>query len=56
MNKYVAKILAVKLSLYGIRTIYPDDHWFLYLEANNLTQDDFVIVLSRGGATEQLSM
>ena len=33
MNKYVAKILAVKLSLYGIRTIYPDDHWFLYLEA-----------------------
>ena len=30
MNKYVAKILAVKLSLYGIRTIYPDDHWFLY--------------------------
>ena len=54
MNKYVAKILAVKLSLYGIRTIYPDDHWFLYLEAKNLTQDDFVIVLSRGGATEAI--
>ncbi|MCI1856519.1 MAG: HTH domain-containing protein, partial [Sporolactobacillus sp.] len=27
MNKYVAKILAVKLSLYRIRTIYPDDQW-----------------------------
>ncbi|MFQ6793217.1 MurR/RpiR family transcriptional regulator [Thomasclavelia sp.] len=51
MNKYVAKILAVKLSLYGIRTIYPDDSWFLYLEANNLTKDDFVIVLSRSGTT-----
>ena len=45
MNKYVAKILAVKLSLYGIRTIYPDDHWFLYLEANNLTAEDFVLSL-----------
>ena len=54
MNKYVAKILAVKLSLYGIRTIYPDDHWFLYLEANNLTAEDFVIVLSRGGTTEPI--
>lgn len=54
MNKYVAKILAVKLSLYGIRTIYPDDSWFLYLEANNLTKDDFVIVLSRSGATESI--
>lgn len=54
MNKYVAKILAVKLSLYGIRTIYPDDSWFLYLEANNLTKDDFVIVLSRSGETEAI--
>lgn len=49
MNKYVAKILAVKLSLFGIRTIYPDDNWFLYLEANHLTSEDFVIVISRGG-------
>lgn len=54
MNKYVAKILAVKLSLYGIRTIYPDDQWFLYLEANNLTKEDFVIVLSRAGTTESI--
>lgn len=54
MNNYVAKILAVKLSLYGIRTIYPDDQWFLYLEANNLTKDDFVIVLSRAGTTERI--
>lgn len=55
MNKYVAKILAVKLSLYGIRTIYPDDPWFLYLEANNLTEDDFVIVLSKNGTTETIN-
>lgn len=54
MNKYIAKILAVKLSLYGIHTIYPDDHWFLYLEANNLTKDDVVIVLSRSGTTENI--
>lgn len=40
---------------YMIRTV-SDDHWFLCIEANNLTQDDFVIVLSRGGATRQLSM
>ena len=54
MNKYVAKILAVKLSLFGIRTIYPDDSWFLYLEANNLTTQDFVIVISRGGETKDI--
>lgn len=54
MNKYVAKILAVKLSLFGIRTIYPDDNWFLYLEANHLTSEDFVIVISRGGETKDI--
>lgn len=54
MNKYVANILAVKLSLFGIRTIYPDDNWFLYLEANNLTPKDFVIVISRGGETKDI--
>ena len=51
---FIPNLLAVKLSLYGIRTIYPDDSWFLYLEANNLTKDDFVIVLSRSGATESI--
>ena len=44
----------MKLSLYGLHTIYPDDHWFLYLEANNLTKDDVVIVLSRSGNTQTL--
>lgn len=54
MNNYIAKILAVKLSLMGIRTNYPEDQWFMYLEANNLKKEDIVIVFSRDGDTQTL--
>lgn len=54
MNNYIAKILAIKLSLMGIRTNYPEDQWFMFLEANNLKKDDLVIVFSREGNTPQL--
>ncbi|MEG0276741.1 MAG: MurR/RpiR family transcriptional regulator [Coprobacillus sp.] len=54
MNNYIAKILAVKLSLMGIRTNYPEDQWFMYLEANNLKREDLVIVFSRDGTTDSL--
>ena len=54
MNNYIAKILAIKLSLMGIRTNYPEDQWFMFLEANNLKKDDLVIVFSREGTTPQL--
>lgn len=54
MNNYIAKILSIKLSLIGISNIYPDDQWFMYLESNHLDENDFVIVLSRAGETEEL--
>lgn len=54
MNNYIAKILSIKLSLIGISNMYPDDQWFMYLESNHLHENDFVIVLSRAGETEEL--
>lgn len=54
MNNYIAKILSIKLSLMGVTNVYPDDQWFMYLEAINLKHDDFVIILSKAGETQEL--
>lgn len=54
MNNYIAKILSIKLSLVGVKTVFPDDQWFMFLEATNLQKEDVVIILSKEGKTKEL--
>lgn len=54
LNNYIAKILAIKLSLMGKKVSFPEDPWVAFLEASQLTSNDLLIAFSRDGNTQQI--
>lgn len=54
MTHYVARVLEVKTKLNGINSRHFSDPWFMKLEANSMTEDDMLIILSKTGETKEL--
>jgi DNA-binding MurR/RpiR family transcriptional regulator len=54
MTHYVARVLEIKINLNGINSRHFSDPWFMKLEANNMTKDDMLIVLSKTGETREI--
>lgn len=54
MTHYIARVLEIKTKLNGINSRHFSDPWFMKLEANNMKQNDLLIILSKTGETKEL--